>query len=274
MTPGLKQNIASDQPRRLSVAGHSLVLLPAAAYDIGFVASKDTIGFAFDSQTGSHAIGSDRRSTFCRLPNSLALTPAGCDVRSGSNSGGEYLLVSGEPLRLATLAYRTNLRVPGGFEVASELRKWLLVGKAPDLLESEAWVGRLTDLAKPPLRDPKAARWLTPARFRRLTDLVEARLESNLTVAGLAGEIGVSPSFLNRAFSACCGQSPYDFILSRRLQRARRLIGTTSLPLVEIAAASGFSSQSHMTACFKTRLGIRPSSLVRGEAPGCACRPS
>lgn len=272
MTPGLEQNIAVNQPRSLWVAGHRLVLLPATAYDIGFVALKDTVGFAFDSQTGSHAIGSDRRRPFCRLPNSLALTPAGCDVRSGSRSGGEYLQVSGEPVRLTTQTYRTNLQVPGALAVAGELRKWLLAGKAPELLEGEAWIRRLTDLAEPASHDPKTARWMTPARFRRLTDFVEARLESNLTVAGVASEIGVSASFLSRAFSACCDQSPYDFILSRRLQRARRLIGTTGLPLAEIAAAAGFSSQSHMTACFRSRLGIAPSCLPRIKERDCAGR--
>ncbi|MCK7610636.1 helix-turn-helix domain-containing protein [Roseibium sediminicola] len=272
MTPGLKQTVSTNQPRCLSVAGHRLVLLPAEAYDIGFVAAEDTLGFAFDSQTGSHAIGSDRRSPFCRLPNSLALTPKGCDVRSGSDRGGEYLQVSGEGVRFRDGAYRTNLQVPGALAVATELRKWLLAEMAPDALESEAWIERLTDLAEPQRRDPKAARWLTPARFRRVADLVEDRLETSLTVAGLAREIGVSASFLSRAFAACCGQSPYDFILSRRLQRARRLIETTGQPLAEIAAAAGFSSQSHMTACFRSRLGIAPSCLPRIKAPDCAGR--
>lgn len=266
MTQGLEHRAAADRPRSLTVAGYRLVLLPATAYDIGFVALSDTIGFAFDSQHGSHAVGSDRRAPFCRLPNSLALTPRGCDVRSGSAAGGEYLRISGEGIRLGTAAYRTNIQVPGAFAAAAEIRRWLLSGKAPDHLEGEARIGHLTGLAEPSPRAPKAARWMTPARFRRITDLIESGLETHLTVAGIAREIGVSASFLSRAFTACCGQSPYDFILSRRLQRARRLIGTTGLPLAGIAAAAGFSSQSHMTASFRTRLGISPSALGRPRA--------
>ena len=102
-----------------------------------------------------------------------------------------------------------------------------------------------------------------PARFHRVTDLIEESLASPLTVARLAREIGVSASFLSRAFSAFCGQTPYDYILSRRLQRARRLIATTGGSLPEIALQAGFSSQSHMTSSMKARLGVSPSSIGR-----------
>jgi len=270
----LNHRVAAEQARHLTVAGHHIVLLPARAYDIGIVAPEDTIGFAFDMQSGSHAIASDRRTGFRRLPNSLALTPRGCDVRSGSRSGGEYLQISGHGVRLDARAYLTDIQVPGALAAASEIRKWLLAAETPDELEGEAWIERLTGLARQPRRTPKAARWLTPLRFRRVTDLVEANLETGLTVSGLACDIGVSSSFLSRAFSAYCGQSPYDFIVSRRLQRARRLIAATALPLVEIAAATGFSSQSHMTACFRSRLGIRPTDLARVKAPDCGGRHS
>ncbi len=273
MTPDPEQGNAALRPRRLTVAGHRLTLLPAAAYDIGFVAPDDTVGFAFDLQRGSHAIGADRRVPFCRLPNSLALTPGGCDVRSGSGTGGEYLQISGRGISLETRAYRTNIQVPGALRAASEIRKWLLAGKTPEALDAETWIARLTGAVEMRNSQAKAARWMTPSRFRRVTDLIEANLETGLTVAGIARDIGVSASFLSRAFAACCGQSPYDFILSRRLQRARRLIADTRLPLAEVAAAAGFSSQGHMATCFKNRLGIVPSDLARVKAPGCAGRP-
>jgi len=259
---------------RLTVAGYRLALLPAAAYDIGFVASEGTVGFAFDLQQGSHAIGSDRQRPFCRLPNSLAFTPKGCDVRSSSETGGEYLQISGPGIQTDTGGYLTNVQVPGALSAAGDIRKWLLAGDAPDDLSCEDRITRLVSAGRRPSNVPKAARWMTPMRFRRVSDFVEANLAANLTVAGIDGEIGVSASFLSRAFSALCGQSPYDFILSRRLQRARRLIATTGLPLAEIAAVSGFSSQSHMTTCFRSRIGVNPSSLTRVRAPDCAGRHS
>ncbi|WP_428672386.1 helix-turn-helix transcriptional regulator [Roseibium sp.] len=251
------------RPLRRSVAGFEITLLPAAGYDVGFLAQKDSLGFAFDAQAGFHAIGSDRSEPFSRLPNTLALTPRGCDVRSSSAMGGEYLLITGKGVRALPGSYCTNVQHPGAFPMAAAIRKWLLGGILPDVLEAEARIGRLCAAAPGTSRLDKAARWMTPQRFRRIADLIEDRLDAPITVALLAGEIRVSPSFLSRAFSAFCGQSPYDYVLSRRLQRARRLISATTRPLPEIAIECGFSSQSHLSAAMKARLGLSPSGIVR-----------
>ncbi|MDN3718288.1 hypothetical protein QW131_01145 [Roseibium salinum] len=55
---------AASGPISLSLAGHQLSLLPAAGYDVGFTAPADSLGFAFDAQTGRHAVGSDRVGPF------------------------------------------------------------------------------------------------------------------------------------------------------------------------------------------------------------------
>jgi len=249
----------------LSISDYEIRLLPAAGYDVSFVAETDSLGFAFDAQSGTHAIGSDRQRAFFRLPNSLALTPRGCDVRSSSPEGGEYLLIAGRSIRTRTSDYRSNIRNRRALPAASEIRKWLLMGACPGSLEAEALIGHLQDAARHPVPCEKAAHWMTVHRFRRVTDLIEAGLDTDLTVARLAREIGVSASFLSRAFSAYCGQSPYDFIVSRRVRRARHLIATTDRPLAEIALAAGFSSQSHMSASLKTRTGLPPSKISRRE---------
>ncbi len=250
-------------PLSASFAGHKLTLLPATGYDVGFVAANDSLGFAFDAQAGHHAIGSDRSEAYFRLPNSLALTPRGCDVRSRSETGGEYLLLTGRAVRVPPDRYCTNIQNAGALAAAAALRIWLLSGETPAELEAEALIGKLCSTAFGRGGPGKAARWMTTRRFRRICNLIEDRLEDRLTVAALAAEIGVSASFLSRAFSAFCGQSPYDYIVSRRLQRARRLIATTARPLPDIALEAGFSSQSHMSASMKARLGLSPSDIAR-----------
>jgi hypothetical protein len=75
-----------------SVRFHT-VLLPRAAYEAAYVAPCGLIGFAFESQSGFHSFGSDRRTPYRTRPNSLAFIPAGCDVYSQSDCGGEYLLI-------------------------------------------------------------------------------------------------------------------------------------------------------------------------------------
>jgi AraC family transcriptional regulator len=186
-------------------------------------------------------------------------------VRSRSDGGGEYLLLSGGSICRAGEGYRTNIPSKAAFRAASRLRMWLLSNAGADPLEVEACIACLAAEVQKPQRLDKAARWMTGNRFKKVTDRIESDLGSSLTVAGLAAEIGVSASFLSRAFSAYCGQSPYDYVVSRRLQRARALIASTGNPLSEIALSSGFSSQSHMTESFRTRLGISPSKIARPD---------
>jgi AraC family transcriptional regulator len=247
-----------------AVASHEITVLPAAAYDARFTAEKDTVGFAFDVQTGCHAIGSDRGEDFFRFPNSLALTPCGCDIRSSSSGGGEYLLISGPLVRASAETYVTNIQNPNALSAACHLRSWMLGGTLPDPMTAEAVISRMCEaaLGRPPRRE-KAARWMTQARFCSITEAIDENLDGTLTVAGLAREVGLSASFLSRAFTAFCGQTPYDYVLSRRIKEARRLIAETDLPLAEIACCSGFSSQSHMTAIMKARIGVSPARINR-----------
>lgn len=245
------------------VVGHEVTLLPAAAYEASFTSICDSVGFAFDAQSGHHAIGSDKMEAFSRLPNSLALLPCGCDVRSGSERGGEYLLVSGPLIGTSQERYRTNIQNTEAIEAACWLRRSLLGNSQQTDLQAEKMIQQLSEAARRRCRPSKAARWMTSRRFKLITEMIEDNLDSRLTVAELARAISVSASFLNRAFKAYCGQTPYDFILSRRLQRARYLIATTKLPLPEIALQAGFSSQSHMTSIMNARLGLSPSMIRR-----------
>ncbi|MCV0426055.1 MAG: AraC family transcriptional regulator, partial [Roseibium sp.] len=201
------------KPLSIEAAGHTLTLLPAGAYHACFTASVDSIGFAFDAQAGRHAIGSDKNEAYYRLPNSLALTPCGCDIRSASDSGGEYLLVSGPAIRAPKARYQTNIQIAGAVAIASCLRKWLLGDRHQDPLSYEMLIDRLGDTVSDLPPASKAARWMTMKRFRQVSDLIDENIAGDLTVAALAREIGVSSSFLSRAFTAYCGQTPYDFIL-------------------------------------------------------------
>jgi len=67
-----------------------------------------------------------------------------------------------------------------------------------------------------------------------------------------------------REFKQTFGDSPYQYVLARRVERATDLIRTTRLPLAEIAYATGFSDQSHMKRLVKRATGLTPNELRRG----------
>jgi AraC family transcriptional regulator len=104
---------------------------------------------------------------------------------------------------------------------------------------------------------------MTPRRLRLIDDLIEARLDTRLTVQDLAGALKLSAGFFCRAFSAAVGKAPHDHIIDRRISRARSLLRNATLDLSVIAQASGFASHAHMTATFRKRLGVTPSELRR-----------
>ncbi|MQX35238.1 GlxA family transcriptional regulator [Roseospira navarrensis] len=88
--------------------------------------------------------------------------------------------------------------------------------------------------------------------------LMEAQLETPLPVESLAADIGVSHRQLERLFSKHIGVSPSRYYQRLRLQRARALLAQTSLTVLQVAVACGFSSASHFTKCYRQEFGQPP----------------
>ncbi|WP_137135058.1 AraC family transcriptional regulator [Rhizobium sp. FKY42] len=98
---------------------------------------------------------------------------------------------------------------------------------------------------------------LAPQVRRRLFDYIEAELHRQISLRELACTANLSEFHLQRMFKQSCGVSPHSFILNRRIEKARRMLASAE-PIAEIAAACGFSHQSHLTRAFKTMTGITP----------------
>jgi AraC family transcriptional regulator len=99
---------------------------------------------------------------------------------------------------------------------------------------------------------------LSTAQVRRITDYIVAHLDSGLRLSELAAVIGMKQFQFARAFQAATGQSPHRYIMNLRVARAQDLLAASSLSLSTIAAAAGFSSQSHMTLAFQRSFSITP----------------
>jgi AraC family transcriptional regulator len=115
-----------------------------------------------------------------------------------------------------------------------------------------------------PLPKPSAAPdILSRHELDEVCDYIESNLHRPLTIAELAGVVPVSPSHFNRLFRQRTGEPPYRYVRDRRLQRAERLIVGTELPFAAIAAAVGFSDQSHLNRVMRSQRGITPGQLRR-----------
>jgi len=99
----------------------------------------------------------------------------------------------------------------------------------------------------------------------RALALMEQRLEQPFARANLAGAVGVSVRQLERLFSAHLGETLANHYLNLRLDRARKLLRQTSLPVVEVALACGFSASGHFSRRYKARFGRAPTRDRRDE---------
>jgi AraC family transcriptional regulator len=103
-------------------------------------------------------------------------------------------------------------------------------------------------------------RWLHAA-----LELLHDGYRHELSTADVAAAVGVHPVYLARTFRRHFGCTPGAFARFRRLERAAALLSGTTLPLVDVACASGFADQSHLSHCFARTFGL-PPGRYRGLA--------
>lgn len=253
--------LSSEPVRRIEAGPWAIELLPGAAYATRYVATQAAIGFAFDSQRGLHAIGSDRVLPFDAMPNGLAFVPVGCDVFSESPNGGEYLRVIRTDGVALTGDRPFNNRIDQpALALAHRMRAALLKPTVDS--DWETWALALAERAtdNAALSAPHKGT-ITASRMRLLDEFIDAGLGDPLSLQAMAGLLGLSEGYFIRAFKSATGKSPHSYLIDRRLAKARALMRDSTTSLAQIAQICGFNSQAHMTTTFRQRLGVSPAQL-------------
>jgi AraC-like DNA-binding protein len=93
---------------------------------------------------------------------------------------------------------------------------------------------------------------------RRLRSLLDDRTTDAFTIADAAVELGAHPSHLTRSFTRAYGMPPHRYLISRRVDHARRLLVDGSR-VADAAASAGFHDQAHLTRHFRRILGTTPA---------------
>lgn len=100
-------------------------------------------------------------------------------------------------------------------------------------------------------------RGFSAEQYKRVLDLVAARFAEPITIEDMAREAGISTSHFGRLFKAVLNETPYQFLMDYRIERAKAMI-VGSDPLIDIALRCGFSDQPHFTRVFKQATGKTP----------------
>jgi len=146
-------------------------------------------------------------------------------------------------------------------------------GFLPDPLELDEAVIRTAErtAASAPTERPTPTQIGGPTASQR-RDAVNAacetlalRFDESLSIADVAQSTGYSPAFLSRCFRETLGFTMHDYLTTVRLREAvARLHGWTG-NIAHIAAFTGFSSHSHLTATCSKRLGVTPAAIARAS---------
>ena len=102
---------------------------------------------------------------------------------------------------------------------------------------------------------------LTKAKLDRIFEFVEERLEYQILLSDLAALVAISPFHFSRSFKLATGLAPYQYVLARRLERAKNLLLTTTLSVREIGWSLGIDNVSHFRRKFIQQFGVRPSEM-------------
>ena len=111
-----------------------------------------------------------------------------------------------------------------------------------------------------PLRVPRG---LSKPQLSRVTAYIEEYLDQDLSLTRLAGVAEVSASHLKILFKRSTGLPVHEYVVQRRVERAKALLQRGDLPASQVALEAGFAHQSHMARCMRRVLGVTPTSVVR-----------
>ena len=104
---------------------------------------------------------------------------------------------------------------------------------------------------------------LSGRTLRRATDFIGENLASSLSLEEISAAASVSPRHLSRLFKEVTGLAPHQYVIRERVEKAKRLLAGTELPVGDVALAAGFAHQGHLARHFVRLVGPSPARFRR-----------
>jgi transcriptional regulator GlxA family with amidase domain len=113
--------------------------------------------------------------------------------------------------------------------------------------------------------DLKIRGGLAPWQIHRVTAHIESHLDGAITTQDLATIAKVSTYHFTRAFRESLSETPHEYVMRRRVERAQGLMLTTNVALGRIAIDCGFADQAHFNKLFRRLAGESPGAWRRAR---------
>jgi AraC-like DNA-binding protein len=263
--------------RRIRFDKFSVELVPAGARSLNVRLPRTLATISFSSDEGSSSLAGDRLRRYERRPYEYIVVPANFPLRGTSEAAPEVLsfafrfedmkpyIAAAMQIPFDLLEPRVIIGGPRPFttEVAQRIRRHLLSETVSrDYVHALSFV-LIAEMLRLPPRQKATGRGstLNDRVLDSILGYIDANLDANLSLETLAGLAGVLTHRFGRAFKRKVGEPPHQYVLGRRIEAARALLRTTEQPIADIAFATGFSSQSHLTTTLRRELGVTPAQL-------------
>ena len=100
---------------------------------------------------------------------------------------------------------------------------------------------------------------LSPAHLRKVTEWVRSHIEEELTLRRMAQLVGLSISHFSKMFRKSIGETPHQFVLRQRVERAKGMLRAPDARVLDVAVACGFKTQQHFAQVFRDVCRVSPT---------------
>ena len=100
---------------------------------------------------------------------------------------------------------------------------------------------------------------LSPARLRKIEELVQEKMEEDLSLEEMARTAGLSVAHFSQVFRNTTGQTPHQWLLGHRVERAKEMLRSDDMRVLDVAIACGFKTQQHFARVFRQVYGASPT---------------
>src|SRR5712664_2899374 len=102
---------------------------------------------------------------------------------------------------------------------------------------------------------------LGSARLRRIKEFVDAKMDDDLTLCEMAQSVELSTAHFARMFRKSTGETPHQFLLRQRVERAKEMLRSADARIMDVAVACGFKTQQHFAQIFRRVCGASPTEF-------------
>jgi AraC family transcriptional regulator len=259
------------------ITAHMVRIAAPVTYDFKLSSSLNFVALHDLYRVDGETVVSGLPPSFAKdLRGKLAFIPAGCDIEGWTKIEKPASIVivmidpdaaSRQPIDLTRLPPRIDFDDP-------MLRSLMLRFQAilddpsldvPGYAETLAGLltfelARVTSARRGPLSNQCG---LTASQMRLITEYMDSHLNEKITISALAALVNLTRFHFMRAFKQTAGVPPLQFMIRRRVDRAKELLAERQTSVGEIADRTGFGSPILMSRAFRRILGTTPSALRR-----------